>query len=137
MSEQQAAVDRDPSDPLEREAQTFPVISEEMADRIRSFGIEESLPIGAMVFERGQRGVDFFLVLDGAIEILDLADGGRHTVVTTHHTRQFTGELDLFNDRKIIVSGRAACDSRVVRIKRPDFRRLVTAEPDIAEIIMR
>ncbi|MGZ9034972.1 MAG: NAD(P)/FAD-dependent oxidoreductase, partial [Rhodospirillales bacterium] len=28
-------------------------------------------------------------------------------------------------------------DSRVVRVKRPDFRRLVTGEPDIGEIIMR
>jgi thioredoxin reductase (NADPH) len=35
------------------------------------------------------------------------------------------------------VSGRARGDSRVVRVKRSDFRRLVSNEPDIGEIIMR
>jgi thioredoxin reductase (NADPH) len=35
------------------------------------------------------------------------------------------------------VSGRTGGESRVVRVKRPAFRRMVAAEPDIAEIIMR
>jgi thioredoxin reductase (NADPH) len=33
--------------------------------------------------------------------------------------------------------GRAGEQTRVVRVKRPDFRRLVSGEPDIGEIIMR
>jgi thioredoxin reductase (NADPH) len=36
-----------------------------------------------------------------------------------------------------LVSARAAVDSRVVRVKRSDFRRLVSSEPDIGEILMR
>jgi thioredoxin reductase (NADPH) len=126
----------DPSDPYARSAQTFPRLSEAMTARVAAFGTEERLPKGALVFERGQRSVDFFLVLEGAIEIFDL-DHGRPNVFTVHGERQFTGELDLFNDRQILVSGRTAVESRVVRIHRPDFRRMITAEPDIGEIIMR
>jgi thioredoxin reductase (NADPH) len=48
-----------------------------------------------------------------------------------------TGELDLFNDRQILVSGRTGQDSRVIRVKRADFRHLVTGEPDIGEVTMR
>ena len=124
-------------DPYDRETQIFPTLDAEMAGRIGGYGSEETLKAGAIVFERGQRSVDFFFVLDGAIEIYELDEHGQPNVFTTHAKRQFTGELDLFNDREILVSGRAAIDSRVVRVKRADFRRLVTGEPDIGETIMR
>ena len=54
-----------------------------------------------------------------------------------HGERQFTGELDLFNDQQILVSARTGINSRVVRVKRADFRKMVSAEPDIGEIVMR
>jgi thioredoxin reductase (NADPH) len=127
----------DPADPYERAAQTFPRLSEEQAARVAAYGTEETLSPGELAFERGQRSVDFFLVLEGAIEIFDLDAEDRPHVVTTHTERQFTGEMDLFNDRAILVSGRAAGETRVVRVRRPDFRRLIAGEPDIGETIMR
>ena len=127
----------DVTDPYAREAQTFPELNEAQTARVTGYGAEEQALAGTLLFERGQRSVDFFLVLDGAIEIFDTDVDGQPNVFTTHRARQFTGEMDLFNDRQILVSGRAGVDSRVVRISRPDFRRLVAAEPDIGEIIMR
>ena len=127
----------DATDPYERASQTFPTFNPGMAARVAAFGTEEWLPAGTLVFERGQRSVDFFLVLQGNIEIFDLDKFGEPNVFTVHGERQFTGELDLFNDRQILVSGRTGLDSCVVRIKRADFRRMVAAEPDIGEIIMR
>jgi thioredoxin reductase (NADPH) len=129
--------DLDPTDPYLREAQTFPRLSEEMAARVVAYGTQERFPKGTLVFARGERRVDFFFVLDGTIEIFDFDQHGEPNVLTVHTERQFTGELDLFNDRQILVSGRTGVDSRVIRVKRPDFRRLVTGEPDIGEIIMR
>jgi len=127
----------DASDPYAREAQTFPVLSEDQARRVARYGVEEELPQGTLVFERGQRGVDFFLVLRGSIEIFDQGRDGVANVFTIHRDRQFTGELDLFNDRQILVSGRTGEDSRVVRVPRSAFRQLVTGEPDVGEIVMR
>jgi thioredoxin reductase (NADPH) len=60
--------DFDPTDPYVREAQTFPRLSEEMAGRVVAYGQEERLPKGTLVFARGERGVDFFIVLEGAID---------------------------------------------------------------------
>jgi thioredoxin reductase (NADPH) len=127
----------DPADPYARETQTFPRLSEEMASRVASFGTEESLPAGTLLFERGQRGVDFFLVLEGALEIFETDACGETSVFTVHTARQFTGEMDLFNDRQILVSARVREAARVIRVKRADFRRLVANEADIGEIIMR
>jgi thioredoxin reductase (NADPH) len=127
----------DPSDPYAREAQTFPHLTPEMLARLAPYGHEERLAAGTLLFERGQRSVDFFVVLAGSVEIYDHDQDGRVNVFTVHGERQFTGELDLFNNREILVSGRAGAHSRVLRVKRADFRRMVTAETDIGEIIMR
>lgn len=127
----------DPTDPYAREAQTFPRLSDEQARRVGIYGGEEELAGGVLLFERGQRSVDFFLVLQGAIEIFDSDRDGHANVFTVHAVRQFTGEMDLFNDRQILVSGRTMGRTRVVRIRRADFRRMVAGEPDIGEIIMR
>jgi thioredoxin reductase (NADPH) len=124
-------------DPYAREAQTFPRLTREMAGRVTRYGETQALPHSTIVFARGERSVDFFLVLDGAIEIYDADDDGQPHVFTTHGADQFTGEMDLFNDRQILVSGRTRDATRVVRVKRVDFRRLISAEPDIGEIIMR
>src|ERR1044072_8798812 len=127
----------DPTDPYARTAQTFPVLNEPMTARVAAFGVEEDLPEGATLFERGDRSVDFFLCLGGGIEILETDEAGEPQVVHTHEPGQFAGELDLFNDRKILVTGRALPGSKVLRVKRPDFRRMIAAEPDIGEIVMR
>ena len=95
----------DPSDPYAREGQTFPRLSAGMAQRVAFYGREEALRAGEFVFERGQRSVDFFLVLDGAIEIFDSDEHGMSREVTMLREGQFTGELDLFNDRQILVCG--------------------------------
>jgi thioredoxin reductase (NADPH) len=139
MTDQQSSIEAplDPSDPYERTAQTFPRLSEEQARRVTGYGSAETLAPGALAFARDQRSVDFFLVLEGAIEIFDLDAHGQPNVVTSLGERQFTGEMDLFNDRRILVSGRAVGETRVIRVRRPDFRRLIAGEADIGEIIMR
>jgi thioredoxin reductase (NADPH) len=137
MADDFSAVTADPTDPYQREAQTFPSLSDAMIERVAAFGTREQLSKGAVLYTRGDRGVDFFVVLTGAVEIYDQTENGAHRVVRLHHPQEFTGELDLFNNRRILVNGRAAEDTCVIRVKRADFRRLVSVEPDIGEIFMR
>jgi thioredoxin reductase (NADPH) len=127
----------DPSDPYGRTAQTFPRLSTELAERVASFGQEQQVPADTMLFRRGERRVDFMLVLDGGIEIYDTTPDGHVHVVVVHGPGEFTGELDHFNEREILVNGRTTTDSRLVRITRDEFRRMISTEPEIAEILMR
>lgn len=53
----------------------------------------------------------------------DVYDDGQPGVLTAHGERRFTGELDLFNDRQILVSGRTAITSRLIRVKGPNYAR--------------
>ena len=127
-----------PADPYLREAQTFPRLTGEQVAHVAAFGAVEDLAPGTTLFRRGDRTVDFFLVLSGRIEIYEDGPSGVPSMFTVHAERQFTGELDLFNDREILVGGRIGAEGgRVARLSRAQFRRMLAAEPDIAETIMR
>lgn len=126
----------DPSDPYARAKQTFPELKQEQIERVKNFGKVQNLPKDTIVFKRGDRTVDFFLILKGGIEIYEHRRDGE-AEIHTHGENQFTGEIDLFNDRQILVGGRMIEDGTVVRVNRANFKRLISAEPDIGEIIMR
>ncbi|HEY2622413.1 MAG TPA: FAD-dependent oxidoreductase [Dyella sp.] len=127
----------DPTDPMLRKEQMFPRLSPAMVRRIAAYGVEEFVPTGTVLFQRGQRGTDFFLVLEGLLEVFATDETGNINIITIHAARQFSGEMNLFNQRSVLASGRAACDSKIVRVRSEDFRRMVASEADISEIIMR
>jgi thioredoxin reductase (NADPH) len=125
------------NDPYTRQPEIFPLLTPEMIVRVIAHGSEESIARGRWLFERGERNVDFFVVLEGELEILSVNRKGQSIIVTTVPERQFTGELDLLNDRASLVSSRAGADSKVLRITRANFHRLIVCEPDIGEIVMK
>ena len=59
----------DPSDPMAREAQTFPHLSVEMLARVARYGSEERFAARAPIFSRGDRNVDFVGGIRGAAEL--------------------------------------------------------------------
>jgi hypothetical protein len=54
-------------------------------------------------------------------EIYERGPDGTPRVMTVHAERQFTGELDLFTNRAILVGGRIGADGRVARLGRAQF----------------
>lgn len=129
--------ENDPSSPLNRREQTFPRLDADMAGRIATYGREEYVPAGTMLFQRGQRRVDYFFIIEGCIEIYDFGEDGQPRIFNVHGPSQFTGEVDLFSERQVMVNGRTGADTHLIRVDPAGFRRMVSAEPDIGEIIMR
>ena len=127
----------DASDPIAREAETFPRLSAEILARIARYGSEERFAAGAPIFSRGDRNVDFFVVVAGSIEVFDVDEHDLPQVFLVLRSRQFSGELTLFNERAVLVSARASEETVLLRVRRADFRRLVSTEADIGEIVMR
>ncbi|GGD05172.1 FAD-dependent oxidoreductase [Aquisalinus flavus] len=137
MAETTQTPGQNAADPNARAAQTFPMLTDDQVDRIRPYGAAETLAKGTVLFSRGDRTVDFFVVLSGHVEVFDDQGRGEVNVFARHSRHHFSGELDLFNDRKILVSGRMGEDGEVLRLTRDQFREMMTALPDLAEIIMR
>ena len=81
----------------------FPKLTEEMVERLRSYGREETLPANVTLFTRGERQVDMFVVLDGEVDVsLPTADG--ESKIIAHHQRfDFSGELNLLTSQGSLV----------------------------------
>jgi thioredoxin reductase (NADPH) len=123
------------TDPYLRDAQVFPHLSDEMISRLMRHGTTEFVRAETDLFRRGDRGVDFFIVLDGNLGVFDGSVSDPPFVV--HAAGQFTGELNLLNDRQVLVSVRCTRNARLLRIPHASVRPALMAEPDIAEIVTR
>ncbi|TDK31205.1 FAD-binding protein [Rhizobium deserti] len=127
----------DPTDPWLREAQTYPVLPEEMIDRVRAYGEMQVSRQDSVAFTRGDRALDLFLILDGEMEVhADHPINGRQYLYS-YRGGQFSGEHNMFNDRNTLLSGRLMAGTKYVRVPHDRFRALITGEPDIGEMIMR
>jgi thioredoxin reductase (NADPH) len=113
----------------------FPQLTEEMVERLRSYGREEAFPANVPLFTRGERQVDMFIVLDGEVIISLPAADGQTAVIARHHRFEFTGELNLLNSQGSLVDAHTAVASRILRVPRTDLQRLMRAEGDIANLI--
>jgi len=131
------ATPADPTDPYLREAQTFPRLDHDMVARVAGYGTEDVIPAGGLLYRRGDRNADFFVVLDGELEVFVEGPSRERDVFARHRASQFTGETTLLNGRESLVSTQACCETRVIRLPRAQFRRLMATEPDISEIVMR
>ena len=106
----------------------FPVLTEEMVERLRPFGREETLPANQLLFAAGDRRVDMFVVLDGEIAISLPAMDGETKIIAHHRRFEFSGEFNMLNSQGSLVEARTATETRVLRIARNELQKLMRAE---------
>ena len=105
-------------DPFEqRREQMFPTLSAEQIARIERHGTRRRVTRGEVLFEQGAEHVPFFVVLEGALEIVR-PERGREDPIIVHHPGQFTGETTLLTGRRSLVRGRVAEDGERARAPR-------------------
>jgi thioredoxin reductase (NADPH) len=113
----------------------YPKLTEEMVERLRAYGSEESFPANAPLFTHGERQVDMFVILDGDIDISLKPENGVAKVIAHHHKYDFSGELNLLNSQGSLVEARTVSPSRLLRIPRQELQRLMRSEGEIANLI--
>jgi thioredoxin reductase (NADPH) len=123
------------NDPELRPDLAFPKLTEEMVERLRSYGQVETFPANVLLFSQGERQVDMFVVLDGEIDVTLPAAGGESKIIAHHGRFAFSGELNLLTSQGSLVEARTARESRLLRIPRTELQRLMRAEGEIANII--
>jgi CRP-like cAMP-binding protein len=80
--------------PVER---IFPVLTPAQVKLLAVHGQGPSVRSGEVLIEAGDRGVPFFVVTTGRIEII-LPSHGVETLVTAHGPGEFTGEVTMLSD---------------------------------------
>jgi thioredoxin reductase (NADPH) len=101
---------------------------------VATFGSERTTHAGELLFQAGEASYDLFVVLDGEIEVVRRA--GNETVsIATYEPGGFAGELNLLTGQRRTLDCRVTRDGRVLVIPEPEFRRLMSSRPALAEII--
>jgi thioredoxin reductase (NADPH) len=121
--------------PTEHEI-AFPVLSPKDLDALRARGHLRTVKAGEVLFAEGDRDFCFFVVLEGAVEIVEHSSGTERTV-TVHHPGQFTGDVDMLTGRSALVTGRVAEDGRVLALSTAELRRAVDELPELGETIIK
>jgi thioredoxin reductase (NADPH) len=115
----------------------FPKLTEDMVERLRPYGEEETFPANIPLFNNGERGADMFVVLDGQLDMSLPATNGETKIIAHHQRFDFSGELNLLNSQGSLVDARTVGECRLLRIRRSGLQRLMRAEGDIANLIMQ
>jgi thioredoxin reductase (NADPH) len=121
---------------LNRRDQMFPRLTPAQIDRIAHLGERRRVKAGEVLFELGEQNIRFFVVREGAIEIVRPVDG-REELITVHGPGEFTGEINMLSARRALVRGRAQGDGVVVAVDREHLRGLVQHDFELSEILMR
>ena len=120
-----------------RADQMFPRLNDSMLSRLAVYGTEVAVSTGEVLFERGARGVNLYIVLNGELEIHERRAGHIFSVIARLADGQFTGEMDLLSARENLLDCVSVRPTRALRIRREEFRRMMRAESDVAEIITK
>jgi thioredoxin reductase (NADPH) len=114
----------------------FPQLSRPQIDALRRWGQVRSVAPGEVLFKEGDRGFSFFVVLEGAVEIIEQSRGVPHEV-TVHQPGEFTGDVDTLSGRAALVTGRATTRGEVLELTAAALRQAVDALPEIGEIVLK
>lgn len=114
----------------------FPTLTEEQISRIRALSRVRSVRAGEILFEPGDSDVPFFVLLSGAMEIVQPDRHGERLIVR-HGPGSFTGEITMISGRLSLVRGRVTTDGEFLELSSQDFRSLVARDAELSEIFMR
>src|SRR5438093_196241 len=72
---------------------------------LASYGTERAVEAGEVLYCAGERDYDFFVVLEGEVEIVR-PDGDRAVVIASHPAGRFLGELNMLTGQRAYLTAR-------------------------------
>ena len=114
----------------------FPVLTGEQQARLRQHGHIRRVSSGELLVEFNQQPTSIFVVIDGKLEALRVADE-REVVFALVGPGMFTGELNLLSGRRALVRIRAAEASELIEIEREAMLGLVQTDSELSDLFLR
>jgi thioredoxin reductase (NADPH) len=118
------------------DARTFPTLTAEQIARIAVHGRRRLIARGEVLVDAGDKGVPFFVLVRGELEVLRPSDAAE-TVIVTHRPGQFSGEGNLIVGRRALARLRASQPGEVIELDREQLRNLLQTDAELSEILMR
>jgi thioredoxin reductase (NADPH) len=120
--------------PGSQDAAASPVLSAAELSEMAPFGNERQVVAGQLLFEAGEATYDLFVVLEGEVEITR-STGTDEVLILAFGPGNFVGELTLLTGQRRFLNCRVTEAGRVLVIPQPEFRRLMSQRPTLADTI--
>jgi thioredoxin reductase (NADPH) len=121
---------------LDSRTQIFPKLTPAQIDRIRRESKVRKVNTGDLLFEPGDTNVPFFVLLSGAMEIIQPTLRGEIEIVS-HVPGEFTGEISMISGQRCLVRGRVTEPGEFLELSNDALRNLVARDAELSEIFMR
>jgi len=92
---------------------------------------------GSVLFERGDDGHEFFIILSGEVDFFVPSESGDNEIVDTYGVGQSFGELALFGEVSRTLGAKAKTDLKLCIINRDNLLKLMDINPDITVIFLK
>ena len=121
----------DPDDPT-----LFPRLTPEQVEYLAEIGTRQSFARGELVFEHGQRETPLYVVLSGALDIIDQApEGDRYFTQCREGT--FAADISMFTGEPTLAAGFAAEPTSLLALPPEDVRRVVATAAELGDLLLR
>jgi thioredoxin reductase (NADPH) len=121
----------DPDDPT-----LFPRLTPEHVEYLSEIGTRSSFARGDLVWEHGQRETPLYVILSGAVDVIDQApDGDRY--FTQCRPGTFAADISMFTGEPTIAAGFAAEPTSLLALPPEDVRRVVATAAGLGDLLLR
>ena len=113
-----------------------PTLREDQIEILRRYGRTRKTEVGDVLFRAGDTSNDFFVVLEGEVEMIDDFAGEARTIAVFLAGR-FLGELNILTGQAMYLSAVVREGGEVLAISRERLKEVVTEEPNLSDIILK
>ena len=113
-----------------------PRLDEAQIAALAEVGTRVRLRDGEPLITAGVRRGGFFVVLEGAVEVIDRSREQPRTIAR-HEPGQFTGDIDILTRRASLVSAYARGETELLHVGSSDIRRIISGQPAVGETLLR
>jgi thioredoxin reductase (NADPH) len=121
---------------LDAATQAFPTLTAAQIARLRHGGKLRKVEPGEILFRPNDTYVPFFVLISGAMEIVQPGIDGERPI-TTHSAGAFTGEISMISGQRCLVLGRVTEAGEFLEVTPDGLREVVARDAELSEILMR
>jgi thioredoxin reductase (NADPH) len=113
-----------------------PTLREDQVEVLSRYGETRKTQVGQVLFRAGDTTNDFFVVLEGEVEMIDDFANEARTIAVFLAGR-FLGELNILTGQAMYLTAVVREGGEVLAISRERLKEVVTEEPNLSDIILK
>src|SRR5579864_5375076 len=121
---------------LDARTQAFPILTPPQIARVKGSAKLRPVAPGEVLFAPGDTSVPFFVLLSGAMEIVQPDYSGEYPIAK-HVPGEFTGEMTMISGQRCLVLGRVTQAGEFLELTGEGLRSVIARDAELSEIFMR